>query len=101
MPKLPLCRSLVLDLMAWKQDRFQHPWDHLQTFHRELGTLQLRARKLSSILSECQTFLRWLGESQLWTSGIPLLPGTSPSGPGCLVGAIDGVSIPERCLSLR
>ena len=29
--KLPLYISLVPDPMAWKQEAFQHPWDHLST----------------------------------------------------------------------
>ena len=30
--KIPLYMSLVWDPMAWKQDAFQHPWDHLSTY---------------------------------------------------------------------
>ena len=30
--RLPLYISPVPDLMAWKQDAFQHPWDHLSAY---------------------------------------------------------------------
>ena len=57
--------------------------------------------KLSSVLFESQAFLRRLRESQLWTSGDPLQPYTSASGPGSSVGGIDRVSNPVKLPSLR
>ena len=74
---------------------------HVRKFHQGLGTLQLHTWKLSGTLSERQVFLRWLCKLQLQTSGGPLLPCTSPSGPGSSVGVIDGVSIPAKRLFLK
>ena len=74
---------------------------HVRNFHRGLGTLRLLVWQLSSVLSERQAFLRRLCEPQLWASDTPLLPSTSSIGPSSSVGAVNEVSVPARCLSLR
>ena len=85
--ELLLVWNLLVQLHVWK-------------CHRGLRTFLLHTWKLSSVLSERQSFLRRLCESQLRTSGASMLPCTSPSGLGSSAGVIKGVSIPARHMSL-
>ena len=95
----------LLSLFVVERLRFLQVWNllvqpHVWRFQSRPRTLQLHAWKLSSVLSRRQAFLKRLRESQLRTSGTPLLPCASPSGPGSSIGAISGVVIPARRLSL-
>ena len=94
--------SLLVDeplklLLVWKL--LVQP--HMRKFHWGLKTLSLHTWRLSSVSSERQAFRGKFCESQPRTSGTPLQPFTNLSGPGSLVGVIDGVSIHARRLSLR